>query len=57
MDDNLLGSIMIKNFSASIAGKCHEKAMVFIIEYPVIHKAQVACIGFYARPAQRPALR
>jgi len=32
MDDNLFGSNMIKNFSASIAGKCHEKSMVFKIE-------------------------
>ncbi len=32
MDDNLFGSIMIKNFSASIAGKRHEKGMVFKIE-------------------------
>jgi hypothetical protein len=37
MDDNLFGSIMIKNFSASIAGKCHEKGMVFIIKYCTTH--------------------
>ena len=32
MDDNLFGSVMIKNFSASIAGKCHKVGMVFTIE-------------------------